>query len=436
MKQLSLWVYGTITLLLTPFLKRKLHKRAKQEATYGHFISERFGRYQLPQSEGWIWIHAVSLGETRAAAILLRELRRLQPHFKYLLTHGTSSGRLEGIKLLTPTDIQVWQPWDTRDATQKFLHHFRPRIGILMETEVWPQLCESARLNGIPLILANARLSEKSLNRIGQLTSLMRPAFQSFREIWAQTSNDASRLYKAGGQQIQILGNLKFDLEIQSGLIERGIAIRQAMHKPIIVLASSREGEEKLFLDALRHLASTSHQEDYFSTDSIQWLIVPRHPQRFSDVAQFCEQSGFTVSRRSQWGAAPQTAQIWIGDSVGEMPMYYGMSSLALLGGSFEPLGGQNLIESIACGCPVIMGPHTYNFAQACVDAQSLGVADRVESMSQALVNAHSLAKNAPRLQAMRNAAKSWLHESRGAAERMAKQVISILDAAAQHTQT
>lgn len=428
MSRLILWVYSRFTLALAPFLRLKLRRRATHEALYGKHVAERFGHYVNSDSYEWVWIHAVSLGETRAASILLTELRLRDPSLRFLLTHGTATGRAEGVKLLTPRDIQVWQPWDTPEATRSFLTHFRPRIGIIMETEVWPQLCSAAQAENVPLVLANARLSERSLRQMRWLPSLMKPAMNSFLEIWAQTNEDAERLKTAGGNDIRVLGNLKFDIHPPASLMQRGVYLRQRISKPVVMLASSREGEEDLFLDALLQ----RHAQDMPNADAsdlgVQWMIVPRHPQRFAQVQQMCKAKGFSVSLRSTWSDAPGEADIWLGDSIGEMPLYYSLANVALLGGSFEKLGGQNLIESIACDCPVVMGPHTFNFKQACEQAELTGAARRVKTMMEAVELAIQLTKRPNKLQEMRVAAGDWLKGSKGAAQRMADRVMLLVD--------
>ena len=311
-----------------------------------------------------MWIHAVSLGETRAAAILIERLRKLRPGVRILLTHGTATGRAEGERLLREGDAQAWLPWDTPKAVKRFLNHFQPSVGILMETEVWPNLVAQCKARGVPLVLANARLSAKSLTQARRLARLSRPAYASLAAVWAQTEGDAHRLAQAGATVKGVYGNLKFDAEPDAAQLERGRAWRSAAGAPVIMFASSREGEEDEFFRALK--ASQP-------MPPVRWLVVPRHPQRFDEVAALAAQHGFTVSRRSGWTDGPATADIWIGDSLGEMAQYYACADAALLGGSFAPLGGQNLIEAAACGCPVIMGPHTFNFAEAAQLAQEAG---------------------------------------------------------------
>jgi 3-deoxy-D-manno-octulosonic-acid transferase len=424
MPSLALMLYGWLTWALQPLLKWRIARRAQREALYGQWIDERFGCYTQQASQGWIWIHAVSLGETRAAEILLAQLRSLMPDMRLLLTHGTATGRAEGARLLRTQDIQVWQPWDTQQATQRFFSHFKPRLGIVMETEVWPMLCASARAAHVPMVLANARLNPQSEKKALRLSLLSRPAYRSFHCVYAQTPADAQRLTRVGAEQTQVLGNLKFDAQVDLALIQRGKSWK-ASHpsRAIVLLASSREGEEALLLQQIMVLRGATGLAD----SHIQWLIVPRHPQRFEDVALLCHRAGLSVSRRSQWQAKPLPADIWLGDSMGEMTAYYALADLALLGGSFEPLGGQNLIEAIAAQCPVIMGPHTFNFAQACDFAEQFGAAQRVGNMQEAVSCALTMANAPGHLNEMQAHGERWLSQSRGSAKKMAQRLHALL---------
>jgi 3-deoxy-D-manno-octulosonic-acid transferase len=457
MHSLLLAAYSTLMWMLQPVLRAKLARRAKAEPAYAQHMAERFGYYihaaQPGQGIPVVWVHAVSLGETRAAAILLAQLRSQLPGMRLLLTHSTATGRAEGAKLLQPGDVQAWLPWDTLGATQRFLQHFRPQIGILMETEIWPSLCAQAQRAGVPLVLANARLNVKSLRAAQRVAWLARPAYASLAQVWAQTEADAQRLATIGAQHISVQGNLKYDIALDGAQMAQGVAWRQATQRLVIMLASSREGEEVLFLQAISALQAVEPAQAAMQNTaaSVQWLIVPRHPQRFDEVAALIVQAGFSVSRRSQWGAdsatdmtpenssglanalavapalASATAQVWLGDSLGEMALYYSLSHSALLGGSFAPLGGQNLIEGIAAGCPIIVGPHTFNFTDAATSAVEQGAAVRVADMPSGLQAALQLTTNAPQHTAMQQAGQHWLASSRGAAQRMAAEVVRVL---------
>jgi 3-deoxy-D-manno-octulosonic-acid transferase len=409
---------GVYSLLMTaaqPLLRRKLRRRGASEPGYLLNVEERFGHYEGTTEPGRLWLHAVSLGETRAAAILLRALRERRPDLRFLLTHGTATGREQGQALLREGDAQAWLPWDTPKAVRRFLAHFRPSAGILIETEVWPNLAALCAEQGVPLALANARLSQKSLSRARKLPRLARRAYGSLRAVWAQTETDARRLAQAGATVQGVYGNLKFDATPDPEQLSLGREWHAAANRPVVMFASSREGEEADFLAALR------------AHPGVQWLLVPRHPQRFDEVAAQVAQAGFTLSRRSAWTDAPAAADVWLGDSLGEMPLYYAMSDVALLGGSFAPLGGQNLIEAAACGCPVVMGPHTFNFADAAELALEAGAARRVATMEEGVASALAWSRDVGELRQACRAGEEFASAHRGAAVKTANAVIALL---------
>ena len=438
MSSLALWVYGGGMTALQPLLRRKLAQRALQEAGYAEAVEERFGAYTQPleKTSELVWVHAVSLGETRAAAVLLTALRAQHPGLRILLTHGTATGRAEGAALLQAGDVQIWQPWDSPAAVARFFDHFKPRLGLLMETEVWPCKVDAARTRGVPLVLVNARLSDKSLRRALRLAPIALPAFGALSAVYAQTDDDAQRFRALGAAVKGVFGNLKFDATPDAGQHSCGTAWRHAGKMPVVMFASSREGEEGEFLKQIvPHAEAGTAQEatDLIATNSTERatprcfrpLIVPRHPQRFDDVQALAESQGLSVSRRSSWPATgpfqsreAMKADIWLGDSLGEMALFYGLSSVALLGGSFAPLGGQNLIEAAACGCPVVMGPHTFNFQEAAELAEAEGAALRVADVRGGVQAALRLVNDPAALTNAAHASLAFAARSRGATDR------------------
>lgn len=419
-------LYSALAWAAQPLLRRKLRKRAVAEPGYAVAVPERFGHY-TPADLGrdgqgqWVWIHSVSLGETRAAAILIKALRERMPQMRLLLTHSTATGREEGAKLLQKGDVQVWLPWDSLRATRSFIAQFRPAVGVLMETEIWPNLIAGCANAGIPLALANARLNAKSEAGALKMRPISRPTYGALAAVWAQTEEDARRLRNVGAQVSAVLGNLKFDVQPDAVQLARAANWRKALAKPIILFASSREGEEALLLQQL--------QQNQAALQAAQWLIVPRHPQRFDEVAKLIGDAGFALSRRSQWSDAPpaDAQSIWLGDSLGEMPLYYGLASVALMGGSFEPLGGQNLIESLACGTPVVLGPHTFNFSQASEMAVQAGAALRSADMAAGVEDALALVTDAQQLQTMQDKARSFTQQHRGAAGATTDAIVQLM---------
>ena len=444
-------LYSLLTYAAQPLVRRKLARRAKAEPLYGAWVEQRFGHYDdvpdvAPRPASGVgqppvvWLHAVSLGETRAATALLARLRDALPGMRLVLTHGTATGREAGKALLQPGDVQVWQPWDTPAAVGRFLARFQPDVGLLMETEVWPNLVAGCAQRGVPLCLVNARMSDKTYRESLRLRWLAGPAYRGLHAVWAQSEADAQRLRALGAPVRGVLGNFKFDATPDAALLAQGRAWRASAGRPVLMFASSREGEEQMLLDVLKQkwplalAPSTQAAPETIANVSealaglpFQLLIVPRHPQRFAEVAQLFADAGYRVSRRSQWGEAPQAAEVWVGDSVGEMALYFGMAHAALLGGSFAPLGGQNLIEAAACGVPVFMGPHLFNFAEASTLAAEAGAALQCADLEHAVTDAVAAAADPARLQAMQEAALGLGAAHRGAAMKTATEVAAVL---------
>jgi 3-deoxy-D-manno-octulosonic-acid transferase len=418
-------LYALLLRLATPLFLARLWWRGRREPAYRAHWGERLGwpDAAAPPVPGRLWLHAVSLGETLAAAPLVQALREQQPGLQLLLTHGTATGREAGAKLLQPGDAQAWLPYDTPGAVRRFLRAHRPRAGVLMETEIWPVLLQAAHAEAVPVVLANARLSARSARKGQRLAALLHGAAARLSAVLAQTEADAQRLREAGAPAVQVMGNLKFDITPRPELLARGRAWREALGRPVVLAAVTREGEEAPLLAAWAALPAAGRP---------LLLLVPRHPQRFDEVAALVTQAGFGLQRRSTWGETPPPqaalADVWLGDSLGEMAQYYACADAALLGGSFAPLGGQNLIEAAACGCPLLMGPHTFNFAQAAEDALAAGAAERVADLPAAVARAQAwLAGEAQAERAlMAAAAVVFAQAHRGAAVRMAAAVLAL----------
>lgn len=418
---MALWVYAALLRLLTPLYLLRLWRRGAKEPLYRQALGERLGLYGgKAATPGRLWIHAVSLGETRAASALIAALREREPGLRLLLTQSTATGREAAQALLRDGDALAWLPYDTPGAVRRFLGHWQPGLGVLMETEVWPTLQREAERAGLTMVLANARLSEKSLRQGQRFAALMRPAARRMTLALAQTEADAERIRTMGTQRVEVAGNLKYDIAVDPALIARGQAWAAQLDRPVLMLAVSREGEEQALLDLWRLQPAPRPL----------LAIVPRHPQRFDEIAGLITAAGFTLARRSSWLEAPPpqalTADVWLGDSMREMPLYYGLARVALLGGSFEPLGGQNLIEAAACGCPVLTGPHTFNFAEATELALAAGAAERLEGLAAAVSRGRALCTDAGAAARMSQAALAFAAAHRGAAGRMADRLLPL----------
>ncbi len=405
-------LYSLVFYLAQPLIWLRLLWRARKQPEYLQHLGERYGFYAQRVPERLLWLHVVSVGETRAAEPLIVALLAEYPEHHLLLTHMTPTGRATGGELIARYGarlLQAYLPYDLPGASARFLEHFRPRLGLLMETELWPNLIAAAQRRTIPLALVNARLSLRSQQGYLKLHALIAPALQSLTAVAAQTPADAQRLSEVGAEQVRVFGNLKFDVTPAPDKLQLGIQWRQALGaRPVWLAASTREGEEALILDAFAQCCRP---------DTLL-LLVPRHPQRFSAVAELVAQRQLSCSRRSA-GAFPEKAtRVWLGDSMGEMPAYFAVADLALIGGTLLPFGGQNLIEAAACGCPVLVGPHSFNFAQASTDAIAAGAAHRVADADAAAREAERLLADAKALQAMHAAALDFAQAHRGATQR------------------
>ncbi|MEJ7137312.1 3-deoxy-D-manno-octulosonic acid transferase [Amphibiibacter pelophylacis] len=458
-QRLALAAYGLATTLLTPLVLLRLVLRSRVEPLYRHALARRLALGPRPQAAGpgtpRLWLHAVSLGETRAAIPLLNALRQQHPGLQLLLTHSTATGWEAGRAILQPGDHQTWLPWDSPGATRRFIRTWQPTLGVMMETELWPLLVRRATQGGVPIVIANARLSERSLRRGQRFAALLQPAASCLAGALAQSADDAARLARMGVSSVPVCGNLKFDLAPPAARLAQGRAWRAQHGRPVLLAAATREGEEAELLAVWRQAFAAHKLAQVESTalgDSAAqgesaWptlLLVPRHPQRFDEVARLIEASGARLLRRSALDDSLQAAEpaeqtataassgptVLLGDSLGEMPMYYAMADLALLGGSFQPLGGQNLIESLACHCPIVLGPSTFNFAQAANWALQHGLARRSTGLEAAVtlvlaaLAAWNTAPTAPQqLPWPRPSSRDFdvaLAEHRGAAQRQA----------------
>lgn len=403
------FLYNLLLLLLLPFIPLRLLWRARRQPEYLRHLGERFGFCPIQPERPVIWLHAVSVGETRAAAPLVEALLARHPDHQILLTHMTPTGRAAGEQLFGDRVLRAYLPYDYPFAARRFLRHVRPRIALFMETELWPNLIAACRAAGTPAWLINARLSEQSAARYRRFGALSRALFGSLAGVLAQTEADALRLRALGAKNVAVSGNLKFDVAPPEAAVELGRALRARFGpRPVLLAASTREGEEALLLDAL----------DACSVPGLLFVIVPRHPQRFDEVAALLDRRGLKFQRRSTNDAIAPDTRVVLGDSMGEMFAYYAACDLAYVGGSLLPLGGQNLIEACALGVPVLVGPYTFNFAQATEDAIAAGAALRVGDAAGLMHTAAELLGDDARRAQMGAAARAFAAAHRGATGR------------------
>ncbi|MDQ2916971.1 MAG: lipid IV(A) 3-deoxy-D-manno-octulosonic acid transferase [Pseudomonadota bacterium] len=423
------FAYTLLWWLALPFLPVRLWWRGRREPLYRSRIGERFGRYAgaaCAVGNDVLWIHAVSVGETRAVAPLIERLVRENPRRTILLTHMTATGREAGRALFGNRVAQAWLPYDIPFAVRRFLTHFHPRAGLLVETELWPNLTAAAARSGMPLLLINARLSERSARGYSRIAPLARPLVRALAGVAAQTPEDADRLRALGAREIVVTGNLKFDVGIPSAMHDRGRVLRGnfGIDRRVLVLASTRDGEEALLLDALARATLPS---------GALVVIVPRHPQRFDTVAALLIERRLAFARRSEDSSVPADIDVVLGDSMGEMFAYYTAADVAFVGGSLLPLGGQNLIEPIAAGVPTLVGPHTFNFAQVSDAAVAAGAALRVQDADELFSVANGLLANAASRERMRVNAEAFVSAHRGAVDRVWQWLAPRIDSAPNH---
>jgi 3-deoxy-D-manno-octulosonic-acid transferase len=388
-------LYTALLRLVLPLILLRLWWRGRREPGYREAVGERFGRYRTRAKDDLVWIHAVSVGEARAAAPLVRALAG----HAILVTCTTAAGRAMLEQLYGDSISAAYLPYDYPEAVERFLAHFRPRLAILMETEVWPNLLAACHRRRVPVVLANARMSARSARGYARWSGLTRPAFASLAAVCAQSADDAERLRSLGAAHVEVTGNLKFDAHPDSSQVAAGQAWRARVGRPIVLLASTREGEEKLLLAEPAPAGALV-------------LVVPRHPQRFDEVAALAD------SRRTRQPVPAAHERVHLGDTMGEMAFYYGACDVAVIGGAFAPLGGQNLIEALACGAPVVLGPHMFNFAEATRLALEAGAAVQAADARSAMQAAFALLADPARRQQMSAAGRKLCEAHRGATSR------------------
>ncbi len=404
-------LYSLALYLLLPWALLHLVWRARRQPAYLRHVGERFSFFENEAQSGVIWIHAVSVGETRAAEPIVTAMQKRHPGIHILLTHGTPTGRQTSIDLYADRVERCYLPYDFPWAGRRFFRHFQPIIGIVMETEIWPNLIDAGNDASVPMYLVNARMSEKSARGYRRIAGLTRTALEGFAGIGAQTDRDANRLSDLGATRVATTGNIKFDRVAPAAMLALGANLRDAFgaRRPVFLAASTRDGEEDLLLDAL---AGAALPPDLLT------VIVPRHPQRFDEVAALANQRGFKTQLRSDNRAVDPQTRIVIGDSMGEMFAYYAACDIAFIGGSLLPLGGQNLLEACAVGKPVIVGPHTFNFEDATRGAIEAGAAIRIANTAELAPSIAALFANPDRRLSMGAAGKQFSEAHRGATEK------------------
>ena len=422
------FAYGALFTLALPLAVLRLWWRGRKEPGYRANIGERFGRFRQASTSGAIWVHAVSVGEVRAAVPLVRALQDKFAGAPLLLTCMTPAGRAMAGTLFgdDATVTLAYLPYDLPWLTRRLLLHFEPRILLIMETEIWFNLVHTCCVQQLPVLLVNARLSERSRAAYARLTpirNLTRETLASMAVIAAQSAADATRFASLGARKVVVTGNMKFDMPVDGALASRGAAWRAALagKRQVLLLAATRDSEEAMLLAAYRQSFDESTRA------RILLVIVPRHPQRFDEVFSRAGSSGFRVARRSEITGSLDGIEVWLGDSMGEMAAYYAMCDVAIIGGSFAPLGGQNLIEAAALGRPTIIGPHVFNFSDAVKLASEAGALQQVTDADDAMRIACVLLADGAKRKMMSAAALAFTELHRGATGKTMGLITSVM---------
>jgi 3-deoxy-D-manno-octulosonic-acid transferase len=373
--RLRRFIYTLTMYLLTPVILYRLMVRGLRYREYFGRWRERFGFFPDPHIRDSIWIHAVSMGEVNAALPLIDALMQRYCGTPFVITTVTPTGSERVRRVYGERVFHVYLPYDLPASIRRFLDRVRPRLAVVMETEIWPNLFFECEARGIPLIVANARLSEKSLRGYGPVRPLAHGAVASARYIAAQSATDAGRLRELGAApaRLGVLGNLKYDMNVPAELSEEARRLREAWgaQRPVWIAASTHEGEELPVLKA--------HTQVLRRFPDALLLLAPRHPERFKPVALDCRSFGFVTKTRSDDQVATRDTQCFVVDTLGELLRFYAAADVAFVGGSLVPIGGHNVLEPAALSVPVIVGPHTFNFAEITANLLEAGAALRIE---------------------------------------------------------
>ncbi|WP_049623088.1 lipid IV(A) 3-deoxy-D-manno-octulosonic acid transferase [Frateuria defendens] len=409
------YLYTLVMYLVTPLIVARLLARGVRYGDYHLRWRERFGFFDAPGFRGSLWVHAVSVGEVNAAEPLIKALRRDYPEAPLVVTTVTPTGS-ERVRQLFGKDVfHVYLPYDLPFAVSRFLKRVRPRLAMMVETEIWPNLYFACYRRGIPLMIVNARLSERSLRGYKPLQGVVRSALRCVRQVAAQSRPDAARyrLLGADPERIVVSGNLKFDMPVPVDAMEKGIALRACWGRlrPVWIAGSTHEGEELAVLEA--HLAVLKRLPDALL------LIAPRHPERFRAVEHSARSLGFSVARRTAERMPTPSHQVFVIDTMGELMPFYAAADLAFVGGSLSPIGGHNVLEPASLSRPVLVGPHTFNFEEITLTLIREGGAERVASNEQLGTMVRHLLRDAERRDAMGRKARAVFDGERGAVGRV-----------------
>lgn len=417
-------VYTFAFRILIPFFLFRIAWRGFKSPGYWRHWPERFGFGVYPKTPAkLVWLHGVSVGEVLAAKPLVDQMRQHRPGWGWLITVTTPTGRDRAQALYGEFATVRYLPYDLPGAMKRFLIGANPCLAVIMETEFWPNLFAQSAQRGIPLALVNVRMSEKSAAGYARFSSLTKELLSHVKWAAVQTDDDCRRLLALGlpSERSTVTGTIKLDARISTSTVALGKALREELgsSRPLWIAASTRHGEEEIILEA--------HQYVIRTLPSVGLLLVPRHPERFNEVADLITRRGFELIRRTNGASPGKHWQVYLGDTMGELSVFYAASDLAFVGGSLVPLGGQNIMEPAALGLPVVSGPHTFNFAQIASDLESAGGLTRVNDAAElAQVVVRLLQFDNERV-AQGSRAQAYVTANRGAAEWVAGQLAAMV---------
>lgn len=416
------WLYSVLLYLLTPLVFVRLWLRGRKAPAYRERWGERFAHIDPLPNRPRIWLHAVSVGETIAAVPLVRGLQAAYPDHAILITSTTPTGSAQVRRLFGDEVEHCYLPYDLPHSLRRFLGRISPRLLIVMETELWPNLYAACEARDIPILVVNARLSQKSFKGYQKIRALVRPALRA-AQVLAQTEADAARFEKLGApsSQVSVVGNLKFDQKIPEDALHNGKILRRQLgdQRQVWIAASTHAGEDELILRAHRRLLE--HEPESLL------IIVPRHPERFDEVAGQVATLGFRYQRRSGEEPLDPAIQVFVGDTLGEMMIFYAASDMAFVGGSLVETGGHNPLEPAALGLPVITGPHWFNFSGIYPELLQTGGAREISGPDELTRVLQDWIANDELRQEAGQSALQVVERNRGALQRTQDKVVRVL---------
>lgn len=411
-------LYTLLFHLGLPLIALRLFLRARKAPAYGQRIGERFAVGLPPLQPGGIWVHAVSVGESIAAAPMVRALRARYPQLPITVTCMTPTGseRIQALFAADPLIQHCYLPYDLPWAAARFLKRAQPKLAVIMETELWPNHIHQCAKRGIPVALANGRLSERSARGYGRFARLTAPMLAEMSLLAIQTEAEAERFRQLGARPecVQVTGSIKFDLTIDPELLQRADALRgewQASQRPLWIAASTHAGEDEVVLAA--------HQQLLAQRPDALLILVPRHPERFNSVHELSAKAGLATVRRSTGQPVTASTQVLLGDTMGELLFLYALADIALVGGSLVANGGHNLLEPAALGKPVISGPHLFNFLEIAAQLREAGALREVADAEQLASVVAELWQQPQQAEQMRLAGLGVMARNQGALARL-----------------